>query len=78
MRIEMLKEGKIALKPYKVGEARELRDFLTGLLPASPVRKGGVEGSYSEMFVFLTGKPRAEARGGFTFGIVSMSNKTEE
>ncbi len=40
---------------------------LTGLLPASPVRKGGVEGSYNELFLFLTGKPRAEARGGFTF-----------
>jgi len=53
----------------KVGEARDVRDFLTGLLPGSPARKGGVEGSYNELFLFLTGKPRAEARGSFTFGI---------
>jgi len=40
---------------------------LTGVLPASPARKGGVEGSYTKMSVFLTGKPRPEGRGGFTF-----------
>ncbi len=47
---------------------------LTGPLPATrsadagrtPVRKGGVEGSYTEMAIFLTGKPpRSEERGGF-------------
>ena len=40
--------------------------FLTGLLPASPVRKGGVKGSYTKMAIFLTGKPRPGGRGGFT------------
>ena len=44
---------------------------LTGLLPASPARKGGVQGSYNEMSLFLTGKPRAEARGGFTFSFAA-------
>jgi len=39
---------------------------LTGLLPASPVRKGGVKGSYTKMAIFLTGKPRPGGRGGFT------------
>jgi ABC-2 type transport system ATP-binding protein len=32
--------------------------FLTGVLPASPARKGGVKGSYTKMFFFLSGKPR--------------------
>ncbi|KPK16917.1 MAG: hypothetical protein AMK69_25980 [Nitrospira bacterium SG8_3] len=39
---------------------------LTGLLPASPVRKGGVKGSYTKMAIFLTGKLRPGGRGGFT------------
>jgi hypothetical protein len=41
----------------KMPEAR-----LTGLLPASPVRKGGVKGSYTKMAIFLTGcvSPRSE------------------
>jgi hypothetical protein len=43
------------------------RGKLTGLLPASPVRKGGVKGSYTKMAIFLTGKPRPGGRGGFTF-----------
>jgi hypothetical protein len=33
-----------------------LRGLLTGLLPASPVRKGGVKGSYTKMAIFLTGE----------------------
>jgi len=35
---------------------------LTDLLPASPVRKGGVKGSYTKMAIFLTGcvSPRSE------------------
>jgi hypothetical protein len=41
---------------------------LTGLLPASPVRKGGIKGSYTKMAIFLTGKPRPGGRGGFTLG----------
>jgi hypothetical protein len=41
--------------------------LLTGLLPASPVRKGGVKGSYTKMAIFLTGKPRPGGRGGFTY-----------
>jgi hypothetical protein len=40
--------------------------LVTGLLPASPVRKGGVKGSYTKMAIFLTGKPRPGGRGGFT------------
>jgi hypothetical protein len=40
--------------------------LLTDLLPASPVRKGGVKGSYTKMAIFLTGKPRPGGRGGFT------------
>ena len=48
---------------------------LTGLLPASPAREGGVKGSFIKMACFLSGlrstavrqNPRAEARGGFTF-----------
>jgi hypothetical protein len=40
--------------------------WLTGLLPASPVRKGGVKGSYTKMAIFLTGKARPGGRGGFT------------
>ena len=39
---------------------------LTGVLPASPARKGGVKGSYTKMSVFLSGKPRPGGRGGFT------------
>ena len=39
----------------------------SGLLPASPVRKGGVKGSYTKMAIFLTGKARPGGRGGFTF-----------
>ena len=39
---------------------------LTGLLPASPVRKDGCKGSYTKMAVFLTGKLRPEGREGFT------------
>jgi len=39
---------------------------LTGLLPASPVRKGGVKGSYTKMAIFAPRKPRPEGRGGFT------------
>ena len=44
----------------------ESAGLLTGPLPASPVRKGGVEGSYTRMAIFLTGKPRSEEREGFT------------
>jgi len=40
--------------------------LLTGVLPASPARKGGVKGSYTKMSVFLTGKPRPGRAGGFT------------
>jgi len=40
--------------------------IFTGMLPASPVRKGGVEGSYLKMASFLSGKPRPGGRGGFT------------
>jgi hypothetical protein len=36
------------------------------MLPASPVWKGGVEGSYLKMANFLSGKPRPGGRGGFT------------
>jgi len=32
--------------------------FVTGTLPASPARKGGVEGSYIKTAEILTGKPR--------------------
>jgi hypothetical protein len=39
------------------------------LLPASPVREGGVKGSYTKMESFLTGKPRPEGRGGFTHSV---------
>jgi len=39
---------------------------LTGVLPASPARKGGVKGSYTKMSFFLSGKPRPEGREGFT------------
>ena len=45
---------------------RHSKTSLTGLLPASPVRKGGVKGSYTKMAIFLTGKPRPGGRGGFT------------
>ncbi len=45
------------------------KSFWTGLLPASPVRKGGVKGSYTKMAIFLTGKPRPGGRGGFTLVI---------
>jgi hypothetical protein len=36
--------------------------MLTGLLSASPVRNGGVKGSYTKMEIFLTGcvSPRSE------------------
>jgi len=40
--------------------------LLTGSLPASPVLQGGVKGSYTKIFIFLTGKPRPSGRGGFT------------
>ena len=35
---------------------------MTGLLPASPAREGGVKGSYTKMAIFLTGcvSPRSE------------------
>jgi excisionase family DNA binding protein len=46
----------------------------TGLLPASPVRKGGVKGSYTKMAIFLTGKPRPGGRGGFTNRSAIMAN----
>ena len=47
--------------------------FMTGVLPASPARKGGVEGSHTRISLFLTGvrstaarqNPRPEGRGGF-------------
>jgi hypothetical protein len=45
---------------------RHSKTSLTGLLPASPVRKGGVKGRYTKMAIFLTGKPRPGGRGGFT------------
>lgn len=38
---------------------------MTGLLPASPTREGGVKGSFTKNTCFLSGNPRAEARGGF-------------
>jgi len=44
---------------------------LTGVLPASPARKGGVKGSYTKISVFLSGKPRPGGRGGFTCPIFS-------
>jgi hypothetical protein len=39
---------------------------LTGMLPASPVRKGGIEGIYLKMANFLSGKPHPGGREGFT------------
>ena len=44
-----------------------MEEVLTGLLTASPVRKGRVKGSYTKMAIFLTGKPRPGGRGGLTF-----------
>jgi len=46
---------------------------LTGSLPANPVLQGGVKGSYTKIFIFLTGKPRPSGRGGFTNNTVAQA-----
>lgn len=63
-----------------------LGQVLTGVLSASPVRGGGVKGSYTKLSVFLSrarstaarNNPRPEGRRGFTNNCVQGLLSEEE